>query len=165
MKEKKNNLKWFVLIVLLVAGAVAYAQLRDQWLGQGEQSDQVIIQQHNSLQQQKDSLVVNLSRTLNPLVKDVQGELVWSNQQQQGTIRVANLPSLKEDQFYQLWVFDRQGASKAVSAGKLTADQLRKEVYWQLAAKELITEPYKFVLTLEKQDDIVPEKMLLLAQP
>lgn len=165
MKEQQHNWLWGSLIVITLAGAGAYYMMRDQLLDSPQTTSGVVVQKHGALQIQPDSLTINLSRTLNPLVKDVQGELIWNNKRQAGSVRIANLPSVNNDQFYQLWVFDRQGSGQAIPAGKFTQQKTAKEVYWELAAKELITEPYKFVVTLEENDDVVPEKLLLLAQP
>ncbi|HFC91394.1 MAG TPA: anti-sigma factor [Leucothrix mucor] len=130
------------------------------------QQDQTpLIQQRDSLLNESDILQSNWLKTLNPLAKKIQGDLVWSNQQQKGYMRFANLPELSEQQVYHLWIYDLEYSLKApISATKFQADpHVRKEFVVEVVAEKVVKKPYKFVLKLEM--DAQPDQILLLAQP
>lgn len=161
MEGKRQNWLWALLTLVLIVGVGWY------WFGERlvpvDQTDAEL--RLRSLQQIPDSKTVSLLRTLNPQVKQVEGELVWSNTSQQGMLHIRQLPRPTVGSFYQIWVYDTKGQGRAMPLGALHASQWQDNNYIPLRASNNIQEPYKFVLTLEQEDDGIPEQILVMAQP
>ncbi|UOG92356.1 MAG: anti-sigma factor [Candidatus Thiothrix sulfatifontis] len=111
------------------------------------------------------SISGNWLRTLNPIVKDVQGDLVWNSAQQQGVLRIRDLPKPKAGHFYQLWLYDALGnARQGVSGGILTQGVGREELFTRIVTDVPVQEPYKFEFKLHNnQTD--NGQILLMVQP
>ena len=124
-----------------------------------------LIEQRNLLLQQSDILQSNWLKTLNPLAKKIQGDLIWSSQQQKGFMRFANLPKLSIGQTYHLWVYDLENSlEEPISATRFQADpHIKKEYLVEILPEEGVKKPYKFVLKLEIESQA--DQILLLAQP
>ncbi len=104
-------------------------------------------------------------RTLNPIVKDVQGDLVWNSTQQQGVLRIRDLPLPKAGHFYQLWLYDTHGnTADGISGGVLTQSIGSEEVFMSIKADTPVQEPYKFELKLQNDQD-ENGQTLLMVQP
>lgn len=104
-------------------------------------------------------------RTLNPIVKDVQGDLVWNSPQQQGVLRIRDLPKPKADHFYQLWLYDAVGNSAdRVSGGLLTQGVGSEELFMEIKTATPVQEPYKFEFTLQSAQNKTGQ-ILLMVQP
>ncbi|MBK8452309.1 MAG: anti-sigma factor [Thiofilum sp.] len=161
MDGKRHNWLWMLLTLAVLAGAAWY------WWGDSispaNQTQAMLRLQ--SLKQIPDSKTIGLLRTLNPRVKDIEGELVWVNSKQEGSLYIRHLPKPDTNSFYQLWVYDSHGEGKPITLGQLLAANWQTENYIPLKASTLVQEPYKFVLTLEQSDDPIPEQILLMAQP
>ena len=130
------------------------------------QQDQTpLIQQRNNLLAENDILQSSWLKTLNPLAKKIQGDLIWSSQQQKGYMRFANLPRLSAQQIYHLWIYDLEYSMKEpISSTKFQADpHIRKEFVVEVVAEKVVKKPYKFVLKVETDEQ--PDQILLLAQP
>lgn len=154
------------LALMLIAGMI-YAQ---HMMQQVETIEQNQVSQHvarSELLSQPDVLNINWMRTLNPLAKDVQGDVVWSNQQQEGMMRFANLASLPSGQQYHLWIYDLASpADEPVSIVTFSPDlTLRSELLIPFTSSREISEPYKFMVMLEHTEPSLPSEPLLLAQP
>lgn len=130
-----------------------------------KQDQTPLIQQRDSLLKESDILQSNWLKTLNPLVKKIQGDLIWSSHQQKGYMRFANLPKLSAQQAYHLWIYDLEYSLKEpISATRFQSDpHISKEFVVEVVAEKAVKKPYKFVLKLET--DTQPDQILLLAQP
>ncbi|HIO91728.1 MAG TPA: hypothetical protein EYG68_02655 [Leucothrix mucor] len=130
-----------------------------------KQNQKPLIQQRNELLESSDFLQSNWLKTLNPLAKNIQGDLVWSTQQQQGVMRFNHLPKLSAKQSYHLWIYDLEHSVKEpISATEFQPDlRVKKDFLVAILPKQNISKPYKFVLILETQAQ--PDQVLLLAQP
>ncbi|KAG1652826.1 hypothetical protein GQR58_025973 [Nymphon striatum] len=92
----------------------------------------------------------NWLRTLNPLVKNVEGKLVWSAALQQGIVEFINLPKIDKDQYYQLWVHDLVETSdqaSLVAVFKGSKDEKLVMAFDTIKVKS----PYKFELVLHTE--------------
>ena len=119
-----------------------------------------------SILEQNDTIDTNWLRTLNPMVKHVQGRLLWSSTKQQGVVEFINLPRLKNSQQYRLWVYDLEANdSKPITAAVFKSIDIFSGIFSQaFQPKVHVKTPLKFELVLEEGgiDGVLP---LLLAQP
>lgn len=115
---------------------------------------------------QTDVINTNWLRTLNPLVKEVQGRLIWSSKLQQGIMEFSKLPELGENQQYRLWIYDLLAKNtKPVSAAVFKYKGVSSEIFLRSFKTETtIKSPFKFELVLEKEGEVGGQP-LLLAQP
>jgi hypothetical protein len=130
-----------------------------------KQDQTPLIQQRNALLNAPDLLKSNWLKTLNPQVKKVQGDLLWSSQQQKGFMRFFNLPVLSDQQRYHLWIYDLEHSlKKPISATRFKTDpHIKEEFLVEILPDKRVQKPYKFVLKLETPSQ--PDQILLLAQP
>ena len=150
-----------VLLIALSALGISKYQQRENHLGQIQQSKVATLKQ--SILQQDDVINVNWFRTLNPLIKEVQGSLLWSSQMQQGIIELLNLPKLKENQQYHLWIYDlNEKNNHPISALKFKS--VTNQLSLAFEAENKISTPLKFELMLE-EEGVEGGMALLLAQP
>ncbi|MEE9445121.1 MAG: anti-sigma factor [Cocleimonas sp.] len=119
-----------------------------------------------SILEQSDTIDTNWLRTLNPMVKHVQGRLLWSSTKQQGVVEFINLPSLKNTQQYRLWVYDLEANdSKPITAAVFKSIDIISGIFSQaFQPKIMVKAPLKFELVLE-EGDVEGFLPLLLAQP
>lgn len=112
------------------------------------------------------SLRGNWLRTLNPLVQDVQGDLVWNAEKQVGVMRFVNLSNPKRGTFYQLWLYDARGDSHdPVSGAVFRRGSGNAEWLSLIETSTKVIDPYKFELKLERDDGKEPGQILLMVQP
>ena len=132
---------------------------------EAKQDQTPLIQQRDKLLKVSDLLQSNWLKTLNPQVKKVQGDLLWSSQQQKGFMRFFNLPVLPSTQYYHLWIYDLEySLQEPISATRFKADpHIRKEFLVEILPQKIVKKPYKFILKLESTSQ--PDQILLLAQP
>jgi len=118
--------------------------------------------------QQDDVIETNWLHTLNPLVKDVRGSVIWSSTKQQGIMQFANLPRLFKNQQYQLLISDLNAESsraiEAVFSQKDIQEQKNTPLLIAFKTNEKIETPFKFELML-KENGVEGSQPLLLAQP
>lgn len=158
----QHNMLWTLLIGLVLLVAVGYF-VSGISVSRAESNGK---ERLKILEQTSDSLSIGLLRTLNPSVKAVQGRLIWVASTQTGMLHIQKLPKPSASEFYELWVYDsRSTTGLPISLGRLTAEEWQPENYWPLKAPSRVIEPYKFVLTQEQERDIIPEQILLMAQP
>lgn len=114
-----------------------------------------------------DSVRGSWLRTLNPLVKDVQGGLVWNSAQQEGVMQLLGLPDPGRGSQYHLWIYDSRGSSGVpVSGGVLSEGSGKYEHFVAIKAAGHVTEPFKFELMLESLDsDDEDAQVVLMVQP
>ncbi|MCK5895714.1 MAG: hypothetical protein KAG20_02850 [Cocleimonas sp.] len=165
---KKKPLLWFFLSLLAALSLflTSVYLVKNMRLAVVAQQDQtLLVQQRNILLQESDILQSNWLKTLNPLAKKTQGDLIWSNQQQKGWMRFANLPKLTEKQRYHLWIYDLESSvTEPISSTQFQADpRIKKEFLVEILASKIVKKPYKFVLKVESEGQ--PDQILLLAQP
>ncbi|MBU0657004.1 MAG: anti-sigma factor [Gammaproteobacteria bacterium] len=112
------------------------------------------------------SLRGNWLRTLNPLVQDVQGDLVWSAGKQLGVMRFVDLPEPKRGTFYHLWLYDARGeGNEPVSGAVFRRGSGDGEWFTSFKTNAEVIEPYKFELKLELESENLPDQILLMVQP
>ncbi len=169
--SNKNSLPlWFWIVIsfltaLILVSAVLYLTKYTRLTVAAKKDQTPLILQRNILLQQSDLLQSNWLKTLNPLAKKIQGDLIWSSQQQKGFMRFANLPQLSSGQIYHLWVYDlEQDLKKPISATQFQAEpHSKKEFLVEIFPEKIVKKPYKFILNLETEGQA--EQVLLLAQP
>ncbi len=105
----------------------------------------------------------NWLRTLNPLMKNVEGSLVWSAALQQGTVEFFNLPIINDNQYYQLWVHDLTEANNQASLVAVFKGSKDEKLFMSFDTIK-IKSPYKFELVLHTEGEAINQP-LLLAQP
>lgn len=103
-----------------------------------------------------------------PDMKDVSGDVVWSDARQQGYMRLKGLPAndgTKET--YQLWIFDETQDPKTPIDGGVFNVNANGEVIIPINAKLKARKPGMFAITVEKPGGVVVskrEKMAALAK-
>ena len=108
----------------------------------------------------------NWLRTLNPLVQDVQGDLVWNSTQSQGVMRFVNLPAPAAGQFYQLWLYDTRSADGVPVSGAVVHTVANKgEWFAAIKTEQAVTTPFKFELHLGADKSAEKSQLLLMVQP
>lgn len=108
----------------------------------------------------------NWLRTLNPGIQDVQGDLVWNAEKQQGVMRFIDLPNPKRGMFYQLWLYDARGENSAPVSGATFRRGSGDGEWLELINTDTeVLEPYKFELKMEAGDGAKPGQILLMVQP
>jgi hypothetical protein len=149
-----------VLVALSSVGISQYQQQQEK-LSQVQQTKVEELKQ--SILQQQDVISTNWLHTLNPLVKDVTGSIIWSSQEQQGIVEFSKLPILKKSQRYHLWIYDLNMKSSApVSA--LVFQSTSQKLTLPFKVEKIVSAPFKFELMLEV-DGVAGGLSLLLAQP
>ena len=130
-----------------------------------QENQKPLLAQRKELLKEKNLLKSNWLKTLNPQAKKIQGDLIWSTEQQKGMMRFNNLPKLSTGQSYHLWVYDLESSIKEpISATKFQTDpRIKKDFLVGIFPEKTIKKPYKFVLVIETRSQ--DEQILLLAQP
>lgn len=151
----------FLLVALSSFGLSKYQQRQEKEFNQAQQTKIENLKQ--SILQQDDVINTNWFRTLNPLVKDVQGSLLWSSAEQQGIIEILRLPPLNEKQQYHLWIYDlNSNNNKPISA--IIFKPKRHQLTIPFKPESFVHSPFKFELVLE-EEGVQEGLSLLLAQP
>jgi len=153
-------------MVLLVAAGVWASNHYEAWTKDPNletvQSELVLEQQ--LILTQTDVINTNWLRTLNPLVKNVEGRIVWSNILQKGVMEFVGLPKIDKNQQYRLWIYDLVGKdTKPIFSTEFTKVVSDKFLI-PFSAEALINSPFKFELML-KTDGEETSQPLFLAQP
>ena len=160
----KNWLIIILLVMLLIAGLALFAhQLRG---AQADTPPDGLRELRASLLTDPGSVGGSWLRTLNPTVKNVQGDLVWNSTQQQGVMRLLDLPKPKAGTFYQLWLYDALGENQEpVSGGILQQGSGKTELFAPIKTTVTVQEPHKFELKLQTSNDAANGNILLMVQP
>lgn len=130
-----------------------------------DQEGEIYIQKLGILEQD-DVIDVNWLHTLNPLVKKVQGRLLWSSKKQLGVMEFVNLPNLKKGQKFHLWIFDLNSKNNKpilANINKAVIFKQKKRTIMPFKGATSIDSPFKFELMLEDRSGKLHP--LLLAQP
>ncbi len=131
-----------------------------------QQESENYIQKFGILQE-KDVIDTNWLHTLNPLVKKVQGRLLWSSNKQQGLMEFINLPKLEKKQKYILLIYDLDAENDAPVSAILKQQQSyqrKNKIIIPFVVPRKVKSPFKFELLLEEANNAVKQP-LLLAQP
>ncbi len=101
--------------------------------------------------------------------ESARGEVVWSNQRQQGVMSFRGLPANDPQEYqYQLWIFDTaQDEKYPVDGGVFDIPAGSDEVLVPIDARLPIVEPTLFAITIEKPGGVVVssrERLPLLAK-
>lgn len=101
-----------------------------------------------------DTVIVAWAQTEDPLSATVSGDVVWSNQAQEGYMRFQGLPvnDPKVNQ-YQLWIFDEKRDKHPVDGGVF--DATKGELIVPIREKLAVYSPTVFAVTLEKPGGVV----------
>jgi anti-sigma-K factor RskA len=100
--------------------------------------------------------------------KRAMGDVVWSNSQQKGYVRLRDLPALDPTkETYQLWIVDEaQNKKTPVSGGVFNVSQAG-EIIIPITAQLRIQKPKQFALTKEKAGGVVvskPDRIVAVAK-
>ena len=167
--EKRNLPLWLVvlfvsaLIVMLSSfGLSAYKKSQIVLPTQSQQAHLDKLKQ--TLLSQPDIIDTNWLHTLNPLIKNVEGRLLWSTALQKGMVSFNNLPKIKKNQRFHLYVYDLHDPSNQAVSALLIKQNYTGRFEDSFEPETKISAPLKFELVLEEQgsDTSLP---LLLAQP
>ena len=177
MNQQRNNKRgklplWLVVVmpftlVIAISSLGIYAYQQQKGKPQVSVLAAQLEIQKQQLLQQDDVINTNWLHTLNPLVKNVRGQLLWSSNKQKGILEFSNLPSLSDDQKFQLWVYDLEAKdSKPISARMETPvlQERSNTLLISFTAKKPVQKPFKFELLL-KEEGKKETQALLLAQP
>lgn len=167
-KQKDKLPLWFIILFASVLIFVSISLLAF-FANQHNRNSQVKAQQKeleaqkSHLLRQQDVIDTNWLRTLNPLVKDVEGRLIWSKSLQQGIMEFENLPKLDQQRHYKLWAYDLVASNnEAIEIAKFRQINDKKFLV-SFAPFKKIESPLKFELSLEEKGQ--KSQPLLLAQP
>jgi len=150
-----------LLIAISSFGISQYQQRQVQKSNQIQRTNVEELQQ--SLLAQDDVINTNWLHTLNPLVKNVKGSVLWSSKEQHGIIKLYNLPSLGKKQKYHLWIYDLNAKNSApISA--LVFDAKYENLIIPFRPEKHVVSPFKFEIMLE-EEGVEDGLSLLLAQP
>ena len=168
VEKKSKRSPWYLLILLAVVIALAYINIgtynKSRSKANEIKAQSALIIEQQLILNQKDVINTNWLRTLNPLVENVEGRIVWSNTLQKGIMEFIGLPEIDKNQSYQLWIYDlEEKNSKPIFSdefSKVSDDAL----LIPFSAEMNITSPFKFELLL-KTEGVDESEPLFLAQP
>lgn len=151
-----------LLFTLTLLGGFIYKKWIAEPIQQKNKSELII--QQEFLLSQDDVINTSWLHTLNPLVKNVEGRVVWSNILQKGVMEFVGLPKIGKNQKYQLWIYDLVGKdTKPILSNEFT-ETTSTTMLIPFAYKELILSPFKFELVLKTEGEKLSQP-LFLAQP
>lgn len=103
-----------------------------------------------------------------PLAGAVTGDVVWSDDRQQGFLRLRGLPALDPDRQYQLWIVDGTRTGAPVDGGLFDLPTAQAECIVPITAKLPVRSAAAFVVTVEPAGGVVvsgQEHVVALAKP
>ena len=131
----------------------------------------VLQKKYTQLQANSESIQTQWLKTLNPLVSETEGNIVWDTTTQQGVMMFINLPKTKAGEHYHLWIYDlKRHQQDPISGGVFNTVGKKHSEYWvTISPDEKVIQPFKFVVLLETDNlaRVEPKnaQILLLAQP
>ena len=155
----------FVVALFFTLTSLSGMAYKKWFLSPSQQKHQsaLVIEQQLILNQ-ADVIDTNWLRTLDPLVKEVEGRLVWSNTMQKGVMEFIGLPEIAANQRYQLWIYDLIGEdAKPIFATEFSKDN-KSDFLKSFSSKQTIKSPFKFELMLKTSGE-ENSQPLFLAQP
>jgi anti-sigma-K factor RskA len=176
-KPKRSNWNW---LGWAVAAAASVALVVSIWLRpvpQGTDLVQVppVFEAKTTMAQMRQEMMDSSADMIKgtwtggmPEMKDMGGDVVWSDAKQMGYMRLTGLPAndgTKET--YQLWIFDETQDPKTPIDGGVFNVNANGEVIIPINAKLKAKNPSMFAITMEKPGGVVVskrEKMVALAK-
>jgi len=150
-----------LLVALSSFGISQYQQRQVQKRSQIQRTNVQELQQ--ALLKQDDVINTNWLHTLNPLVQDVKGNVLWSSKEQRGIVKIYNLPIIEEKQQYHLWIYDLNAKNSAPISALVFTPKFENLII-PFKAESVVDSPFKFELMLE-EEGVEGGLSLLLAQP
>jgi hypothetical protein len=95
------------------------------------------------------------SHGTSPMRGDPQGDVVWSQERQDGWMTFRGLPTLPKGHRYQLWIADEHREAQLVDGGLFSIEDERTETIVAIHAKLRISKPKAFVVTVEDENGVV----------
>lgn len=167
----KRKPLWIAFLLVILATGL-YFQINNQGVADPTHANMAEKKSEwQSLLKEEKSLHLHWLRTLNPSIKNTDGDLVWNTRLQKGLMRFVNLPRLKGNLYYHLWIYDlHQSQDKPVSASTFKVSEVKggnSEFYVPILPEQTVKNPFKFLLTVGKKNDkiFLRSQSLLLAQP
>ncbi len=152
------------IIALLFAGLFGFSSYKKNQENElSKRLQSAFSSQQRILLNQTDIINTNWLHTLNPLVKDVQGRLLWSTNKQFGLTTFKTLPKITKGQSYHLYLYDLGAKdSNAIEVAIITPTTSGPfETSFEPIIK--INSPLKFELILKEEGK--SDQPLLFAQP
>lgn len=89
-------------------------------------------------------------------IKQIAGDIVWSDEKQAGFMRFRGLPiKTAPDHCYQLWIFDTTQDKATPIDGGIFDVNIDGEIIIPIKAKLQAARPYQFALTIERHGGVV----------
>ena len=161
-KVKRNHWQmagWYAAAACLVLALIAgWSQVKEMF-GEKPKAPTVAELKNELEKKANDKVKASWSPTKYPGVENVQGDVVWSNEKQQGYMRFTNLPKNDPQQsVYQLWIFDENQDEKYPVDGGIFDAQNNGEIIVPIQAKLKVGKPTLFAITIEKPGGVVVSK-------
>jgi len=150
-----------LFVAICSIGLSQYQQQQAKKSSQIQRTNVEELQQ--SLLAQDDVINTNWLHTLNPLVKDVSGSVLWSSNKQHGIIKLYNLPKLANKQKYHLWIYDLNVKNSAPISALVFKAKFENLIV-PFKAESVVDSPFKFEVMLE-EEGVEGGLSLLFAQP
>ena len=168
--SKNSSLPLWFLVLLTAALIFIISQVAVSAYKRMQHNSPEVSAERSQLESRKELLLLqpnvvntNWLRTLNPLMKNVEGSIVWSAALQQGVIEFINLPKIDDNQYYQVWVHDLVETNNQASLVAVFKGPKNEKLMMSFDTIK-IKSPYKFELVLLTEGKTSTQP-LLLAQP
>jgi anti-sigma-K factor RskA len=150
---------WYAAAACLVLALIAgWSQVKEMF-GEKPKAPSVAELRNELEKKSNDKVKISWSVTKFSGVENVQGDVVWSNEKQQGYMRFTNLPQNDPQQsVYQLWIFDENQDEKYPVDGGIFDAQTNGEIIVPIKAKLKVGKPTLFAITIEKPGGVVVSK-------
>lgn len=114
------------------------------------------VEKRQTLQAQPEALRLAWAKTDDPLAGEATGDVVWSNEAQEGYMRFVGLPvNDPGEQQYQLWIFDKGRSDKTPVDGGVFDVTEAGEVIVPIDPKVRVDEAVMFAVTVERPGGVV----------
>lgn len=165
-QQGKSSFWILALAVCIVAAGVWASTYYKEWMKNPNQEtiQSALVLEQQFILTQTDVIDTNWLRTLNPLVKNVEGRVIWSNVLQKGVMEFVGLPKIDKNQQYRLWIYDLVGEDTKPIFSKEFSKVLSDKFLISFSSKALIKSPFKFELMLKTEGEEISQP-LFLAQP
>lgn len=142
--------KFFPFIIALILLLLLAFFLRENGnIAVTSTSQQELRVVRNVLLANQDTVRVNLLRSLDPLVKDTQGDILWNSEMQNGVLQLQGLPEHEGRKKYQLWIYDlkRDNNHPVLAANFYGSEADTSSYIVSIKPTENIEKAFKFVVT------------------
>lgn len=160
----------FITVIILVISTLFFrANGKIEAVSTNQQGLQNI---RNILIADQQTLRVNLLRSLDPQMKNTQGEILWNAKKQTGILLLHGLPKQDVREKYQLWIYDlkRNNNDPTLAAnfyGSRTETSNSEPYIVAIRPTEIVQKAFKFVVTKSSvtTNKFDQAETLLFAQP